>query len=32
MIIERHAGQLSTSPAQPRGSVFRVVLPVGGVT
>ena len=32
MIIERHAGQLSTSPAQPRGSIFRVVLPVGGVT
>ncbi len=31
MIIERHAGQLSTSPAQPRGSIFRVVLPVGGV-
>jgi signal transduction histidine kinase len=31
MIIERHAGQLSTSPAQPRGSIFRVVLPVDGV-
>jgi signal transduction histidine kinase len=32
MIVERHAGQLSTAPAQPRGSIFRVVLPVGGVT
>lgn len=31
MIVERHAGQLSTSPAQPRGSIFRVVLPVGSV-
>lgn len=31
MIVERHAGQLSTSPAHPRGSIFRVVLPVGGV-
>jgi signal transduction histidine kinase len=29
MIIERHGGQLSVSPAQPRGSIFRVVLPVG---
>lgn len=29
MIIERHGGQLSVSPAQPRGSVFHVVLPVG---
>jgi signal transduction histidine kinase len=26
-IIERHAGQLSASPAQPRGTIFRVVLP-----
>ena len=31
MIVERHAGQLSTSPAHPRGSIFRIVLPVGGV-
>jgi signal transduction histidine kinase len=29
MIIERHGGELSASPAQPRGSIFRVVLPVG---
>ena len=29
MIIERHGGQLSVSPAEPRGSIFRVVLPVG---
>jgi signal transduction histidine kinase len=29
MIIERHGGQLSVTPAQPRGSIFRVVLPVG---
>ncbi|HXW49382.1 MAG TPA: MASE4 domain-containing protein [Xanthobacteraceae bacterium] len=28
MIIERHNGQISASPAQPRGSVLRVVLPV----
>jgi signal transduction histidine kinase len=27
MIVERHGGELSVSPAQPRGSVFRVVLP-----
>lgn len=27
MIIERHAGQLSAAPTQPRGSIFRVVLP-----
>jgi signal transduction histidine kinase len=27
MIIERHGGQLSASPARPYGSVFRVVLP-----
>jgi signal transduction histidine kinase len=30
MIIERHGGQLSVSPAQPRGSIFQVVLPVAG--
>jgi signal transduction histidine kinase len=29
MIIERHGGQLSVSPAEPRGSIFQVVLPVG---
>ncbi len=28
MIIERHEGRLSAAPAQPRGSVFKVVLPV----
>jgi signal transduction histidine kinase len=28
MIIERHGGQLSVSSAQPRGSIFRVILPV----
>lgn len=27
MIVERHGGQLSVTPAQPRGSVFRLVLP-----
>jgi signal transduction histidine kinase len=27
MIIERHDGELSAAPAQPRGAVFRVVLP-----
>ena len=29
MIVERHDGQLSVSPAHPRGSVFRIVLPAG---
>ncbi len=29
MIIERHAGQLSVSPARPHGSIFRVLLPAG---
>ena len=28
MIIERHSGELSVSPAHPRGSIFRIVLPV----
>jgi len=28
MIIERHSGELSVSPAHPRGSIFRVVLPI----
>lgn len=30
MIVERHAGQLSATPVNPRGSVFRVVLPANG--
>jgi signal transduction histidine kinase len=29
MIVERHGGQLSVSAAQPRGSIFRLVLPIG---
>jgi signal transduction histidine kinase len=29
MIIERHEGQLLALPADPRGSVFRVILPAG---
>ena len=29
MIVERHEGQLSVSPADPRGSIFRIVLPAG---
>jgi signal transduction histidine kinase len=32
MIIDRHGGQLSASPAQPRGAVFRMVLPQGPAT
>ena len=31
MIIERHAGKLSALPAEPDGSIFRVVLPGGGL-
>lgn len=27
MIVDRHGGQLSASPAHPRGAVFRMVLP-----
>ncbi len=27
MIIDRHAGQLSAAAAEPRGSIFRIVLP-----
>jgi signal transduction histidine kinase len=27
MIIERHEGQISAAPAQPRGTILRVVLP-----
>ena len=30
MIIDRHGGQLSASPAHPRGAVFRMLLPQGG--
>lgn len=29
MIIERHEGQLSASPAHPRGAVFQIILPAG---
>lgn len=29
MIVERHSGQISAMPAQPRGMLFRVVLPAG---
>jgi signal transduction histidine kinase len=29
LIIERHKGQLSVGPAEPRGSAFRIVLPTG---
>jgi signal transduction histidine kinase len=29
LIIERHKGQLSVGPAEPRGSAFRIVLPAG---
>jgi signal transduction histidine kinase len=34
LIVERHKGQLSVAPGEPRGSVFRIVLPAGmpGVT
>jgi signal transduction histidine kinase len=28
MIVQRHSGQLSAAPAHPRGSIFRVVLPL----
>jgi two-component system NtrC family sensor kinase len=28
MIVERHSGELSVSPAHPRGSIFRIVLPI----
>jgi signal transduction histidine kinase len=30
MIIERHSGELSVSPAHVRGSIFRIVLPIFG--
>ncbi len=28
MIVQRHSGQLSAAPAHPRGSIFRVILPL----
>jgi two-component system, NtrC family, sensor kinase len=28
MIIERHSGELTVSPAHPRGSIFRIILPM----
>ncbi|MFY9836463.1 MAG: ATP-binding protein, partial [Xanthobacteraceae bacterium] len=28
MIIERHSGELSVSSAHPRGSIFRIILPI----
>jgi signal transduction histidine kinase len=27
MIVERHGGQLSVSPASPRGAIFQIILP-----
>jgi signal transduction histidine kinase len=32
MIIVRHSGELTASPAHPRGSIFRVGLPVLAAT
>ena len=32
MIIERHSGELSVSPARPRGSIFHIVLPILAAT
>ena len=29
MIVERHKGELAASSAEPRGSIFRVALPIG---
>ena len=28
MIIDRHSGELTASPAHPRGSIFRIALPI----
>ncbi|MFY9841403.1 MAG: GAF domain-containing protein [Xanthobacteraceae bacterium] len=28
MIIERHSGELTVSPVHPRGSIFRIILPI----
>lgn len=30
MIVERHGGQLSTSPARPHGAIFQIALPPRG--
>jgi K+-sensing histidine kinase KdpD len=27
LIVERHNGQISAWPAQPRGTIFQVILP-----
>jgi signal transduction histidine kinase len=32
MIIERHSGELSALPAHPRGSIFRIALPISPAT
>jgi len=32
MIIDRHSGELSALPAHPRGSIFRVALPILAAT
>jgi signal transduction histidine kinase len=28
MIVDRHEGQLSASPADPHGAIFRIILPL----
>jgi signal transduction histidine kinase len=28
MIVQRHSGQLSAAPAHPRGTIFRIILPL----
>jgi len=32
MIIDRHSGEISALPAHPRGSIFRIALPISPVT
>jgi K+-sensing histidine kinase KdpD len=32
MIIVRHSGELTASPAHPRGSIFRIGLPILAAT
>jgi signal transduction histidine kinase len=32
MIVVRHSGELTASPAQPRGSIFRIALPISPAT